>query len=112
MNGPYTFGMDFASDFQLTVPQPTEADATDLVLAVAKASNFNVNVQGRTNGFRTQYRLRCNLCKTDMDLGTRSITKAEIENPVTDTSKFCVEHAHTVKVKAAADGNYRKFREE
>lgn len=102
----------YGAEFKFGFQSQSSDNNTDLVLAVAKASNFNVNVQGRTNSFRTQYRLYCSVCHTDMDLGTRAITKAEIENPVTVTSKFCIEHAHRPNIKTPDTANYRKFREE
>lgn len=102
----------YEAAFKFGFQSQSSDNNTDLVLAVAKASNFNVNVQGRANAFRTQYRLYCSICHTDMDLGTRAITKQEIENPVTITSKFCIEHAHRPNIKVPDTANYRKFREE
>lgn len=102
----------FGEHVHFGIRQPVVAVTPDLVLVIAKASNFTVDLQARANQIRTQYRLHCRACDAEMNLETRIVTKAEIEDQTTDASKFCHEHAHAVKVKAAADGNYRKFREE
>lgn len=113
VNGPYTFDTGLGEiKVGFNVPETSSDSNTDLVLAVAKASNFNVNVQGKTVRFSTQYRILCNVCSTSLDLGTRVITKAEIENPTTDASKFCVEHQHRPNVKMIDATNFRKFRDE
>lgn len=84
----------------------------ELIMQVAKLSNFNVLMQQKSRGgISSEFRLFCKKCGGSKTFDDWTYLRMIVSDQTTEPSKFCTDHAHEVKAPVAEPVG-RRFREE